>query len=170
MCIVAFVPDMCGLVSELLIMQMPCQAPEAKRQKEQPAAAFPSSEAQSSANALVQYILPKGGHSSPRHAAIDLLHELAALQAVCCDQTFLGQAWEVMDGCDCMLAGIYIHRNGAVVHAGASQRAVDTVLFFQACKQPRRKWHNWFYRLQWVRDLHSLLTSSMHFRLLWQLQ
>ncbi|KAL0029489.1 hypothetical protein WJX77_011364 [Trebouxia sp. C0004] len=57
------------------------QAPAAKKQKQQQAfaAAIPSFEAQYLATAFVQYILPEGAYSNPRQAAVDLLHELAAL-------------------------------------------------------------------------------------------
>ena len=57
---------------------------------------------------MVQYILPEGAYSGPRQAAIDMLHEPAALpatepdgdaklaQCACWKQTLMGQACEVM--------------------------------------------------------------------------
>ncbi|DBA79993.1 TPA: hypothetical protein ACH3X1_008196 [Trebouxia sp. C0004] len=111
------------------------QAPAAKKQKQQQAfaAAIPSFEAQYLATTFVQYILPEGAYSNPRQAAIDLLHELAALpepeadveakvaQCARCGQTLMGQAWE-----------------------GPDRKAAETNLFCKASKQPGMEWQNLF--------------------------
>ena len=61
-------------------------------------------QAQHLATAFVQFLLPEGQYDNPRKAAIQLLKELPAplpdveartAQCVRCQQSLMGQAWEV---------------------------------------------------------------------------